>query len=350
MHLFHLAGVRLILRQAIPLSEASPYSLLRPSAAPWRTVGSPEPQEREFGSAWIPAPFAVETPLRGLPGDRLKLEYQVAAQPGGGWLNLGAAGAGSLPNRLLLSRYAEPGGRGEQRISLEPLSVSGGRLLLAWLPAGANGGRLQLNKLEIINAARPFQRQATWGEVEAFENRDALPRALIVHQAAVLTDWNRIVERMRDSTRFLPSQEVILEHTDREVETVQRWSALGGRAGPGEGAKIVGYGSQRVEMIAQLARPGFLVFSDTYSPGWRAYVENRGRWQEVEVRPADLAFRAVFLLDGRYRIRWVYQPLSFRIGLWSSLASLLGILGLALRMGLGPKTRQTYTNCNKTSS
>jgi len=347
MHLFHLAGVREILRQAMPLSDASPYSLLKPFAAQWRMLSRPGPGERGFESAWIPAPFKAETPLSGLPGDRLLLEYQVEAQPGGGWLNLAAARPGSVPNRLLLSRYLGPSGMGEQRISLEPLSIAEGRFLLAWLPAAAKAGQLKLKRLEIINPVRPFQRQAGWGEVEAFENRDALPRAFIVHQAMIFPDWNRLVERLRDSTRFLPSQEVILEDTDREVEVVQRGAARGGAAGPGEGAEIVHYGSQAVEMICRLTRPGFLVFSDTYSSGWRAYVENRGIWQEVKVRPADLAFRAVFLLDGIHRIRWVYQPLSFRLGLWTSLASLASILGLVITRGkrrsvnLGPGPKLT---------
>lgn len=332
LHLFHLAGVRLILRQEMPLPLASPYSLLSPLAAQWQIVGLSDPKTQGIaGAGPLSPPFRAEVPLSALPGDQLHLEYQAQAGSDGGWLTLTAALATPSSYRLLWSRYAPPSAGGQPRLSLEPLATAEGRLRLTWLSAGAEPSRLRLTRLELVNPRRPFQRVAEWGAVSAFVNQEALPRAGIVHQATLITDWEHLLPYLNDSSRFLPSQEVLLETSDREVEAIQRLAGPAGAPGPGEEVQIISYGAERVEMVAQLSRPGWVVFSDTYFPGWRAYVNAKGGWREVKVRPANLAFRALGMWDGVHQIRWLYQPVSFRIGLWVSLASLLSLLGLMVR-------------------
>ena len=338
MHLFHLAGVQEILSQALPVSYSSPYSLLK-SLWPWRVIGPAGAFQPGAEGETLTAPVGAESLLSSLPGDQLQLEYRSASGPAGGWLNLLAAPPKPGAPGLLLSRYLRPGQGEEARVSLATFSRTSGNLRLAWLPLADQGCRLLFKRLEVMNPDRPFQRQEQWGAVEVFKNREALPRVFIVHRVALIKDWTRIAERMDDSLRFIPSQEVVLEGADPEVEAAQRWFALTRQTASGEKVEIQSYGSQRVEMRARLKEPGFLVFSDTYFPGWRAYLREQGSWREVKVRPADLAFRAVFLLEGTHAIRWIYRPLSFRVGLWSSLTSLVGFSALLLAFGLGPRRR-----------
>lgn len=65
------------------------------------------------------------------------------------------------------------------------------------------------------------------------------------------------------------------------------------------------------------------VFSDTYYPGWNAYVDGK----QTEIIPANIRYRAIVVPDGDRDIEFVYQPKSFRLGLIvTAFAALLVLL------------------------
>lgn len=72
-----------------------------------------------------------------------------------------------------------------------------------------------------------------------------------------------------------------------------------------------------VKIFARVENNGVLVLTDTYYPGWRAFVDGK----ETKIFPADVAFRAVALRKGEHSVEFLYLPLSFKIGLWSTLMS-----------------------------
>ena len=84
----------------------------------------------------------------------------------------------------------------------------------------------------------------------------------------------------------------------------------------------------RVQVEADLARPGYVVLVDTYDSRWRAKVDGQG----VTVLRANVAFRAVQVPAGRHRIEFVYRPPSLLLGLAISAAALLGGLPFLLRL------------------
>jgi uncharacterized membrane protein YfhO len=69
---------------------------------------------------------------------------------------------------------------------------------------------------------------------------------------------------------------------------------------------------------ADVRRPSYLIVSDTYYPGWMAFVDGA----EAEVLRADYAFRAVALGPGAHEVRMVYRPLLFKIGIVFSAAGI----------------------------
>ncbi len=69
-----------------------------------------------------------------------------------------------------------------------------------------------------------------------------------------------------------------------------------------------------------------LFVSDTYYPGWKAYVDG----QEAKIYLADFAFRAIKVPKGKHEIRMVYRPDSFFNGLKISLYSLVFLVSLLI--------------------
>jgi hypothetical protein len=62
-----------------------------------------------------------------------------------------------------------------------------------------------------------------------------------------------------------------------------------------------------------------VVFSETYDPGWKAFVDG----QPAEIYQANYLFRAVPVSAGTHRIEMRYAPSSLRLGVSVSLATLL---------------------------
>lgn len=66
-----------------------------------------------------------------------------------------------------------------------------------------------------------------------------------------------------------------------------------------------------VEVHTQSDGPAYLVLADTFDPGWSATVDGR----ETPIRPAYVAFRAVFVSKGSHTVLFRYQPAGFKLGL-----------------------------------
>jgi len=157
--------------------------------------------------------------------------------------------------------------------------------------------------------------------------RAPVPRARIVHRAIAAPDEETSFARTVDAGRDLALSAVI--------ETAAPLPEL---AEPPTGARedvaLVVDLPERVEISATLAAPGFLVLTDTWYPGWLAEVDGAS----TPILRADHGFRAVHLPAGTHRVVFRYAPRSLRIGLWISLAALLGVVVLLVpprRAGAG---------------
>jgi uncharacterized membrane protein YfhO len=92
-------------------------------------------------------------------------------------------------------------------------------------------------------------------------------------------------------------------------------------------ARIVDLRPDRVDVDAQLDGPGYLVLVDAYDPGWQASIDGNA----TRVLRANVAFRAVQVPAGAHHIRFVYRPLSVKVGLAVSglAAACAAVLSLA---------------------
>jgi uncharacterized membrane protein YfhO len=82
-----------------------------------------------------------------------------------------------------------------------------------------------------------------------------------------------------------------------------------------------------VKVDVETSSPGFLILGDTYFPGWKANVDGK----RVPIYRADYLLRAVAVEKGSHRVVFLYQPLSFRIGLGLTIISGVIILGCLRR-------------------
>jgi hypothetical protein len=121
-----------------------------------------------------------------------------------------------------------------------------------------------------------------------FENKNVLPRAFFVHSDLIGKEipW---------------AKEDIDEKSPVDVK---------------------GYTNNSVTLSVNNSREGYIILTDTFFPGWKAYVDGN----KEEIKKTALAFRAVYLEPGNHEVVFKYQPFSFHLGFWVSAISLLAIL------------------------
>lgn len=129
--------------------------------------------------------------------------------------------------------------------------------------------------------------------VNVYEWDGALPRTFIVHEAVELADRRHAAgalaalgERTADET-FLPGPVPELERC----------------AGPEE-ARIVESSENRVVVEARLGCRGMVILSDTWFPGWRAWVDGR----RTRIHEAYAVVRGVVVDGGAHRIEFRSLP------------------------------------------
>jgi hypothetical protein len=151
--------------------------------------------------------------------------------------------------------------------------------------------------------------------IKIYENKTALPRAFVAPHARILPSPGDVLQALTDPT-FTPRDTVLLEESPPMPAGREPAEARP------DTAAIVAYEAMRVAVEVE-TKGGFLVLTDTFYPGWRAYVNG----VERPILRADYLFRAVPLEPGRHRVEFVYRPRSFTVGAGISLLT-LGIVML----------------------
>lgn len=147
-----------------------------------------------------------------------------------------------------------------------------------------------------------------------FENKDAQPRAFVVQNAIYMSRDSDIMNALRNMSFDWRSSVVI----SGQNHTVQYPSSE-------NNVRIVKYEPAYIKILVNMTQPGFLVLSDSYYPGWNAYINGN----RTEILRANYAFRAVALPNGENVVEFKYEPLSFYVG---GLISLIGLLILIIAM------------------
>jgi hypothetical protein len=136
-----------------------------------------------------------------------------------------------------------------------------------------------------------------------------LPRTYIVANVRFMDNDDRVLDAL---AVFDPASEVIVSGNGRDVTgqamNDSDWTS-----------RVSRYTGSLVEIRTQSRKEGFLVFSDTYYPGWQAWVDG----VEYPVMRANYDFRAVQLPAGEHTVVFKFTSRYLMAGLLISLAGIL---------------------------
>jgi hypothetical protein len=238
-------------------------------------------------------------------------------------------------------------------ISVTPLTRDDGYELLYARIEGLSGKREDLIKENTI---------------KLYRKREAHPRAWVVRNFRVLE--SKEILSMLKGKNFHPGKEVLFEEepkwTDNpphpplekgEEERLAKGGApknkMGGHRGPplqkiksvGEPhsglPEFISESNNRLVLRVKAKGNTLLVLSDTFYPGWKAFVDGK----EEKILRANYNFRTVPLTAGTHRVEFVYDPLSFKLGAiitFLTIVSCIGV-GLILRRRKGRPQRAAPT-------
>lgn len=179
----------------------------------------------------------------------------------------------------------------------------------------------------------PFQEwQAVYADeaVVIWENDSVMPRAFVVGE----DHWD---------DKWLPNDAG--EFVYRDFQTPSQSLEIPDY----EPAAITNDSGREKFLDVSFTQDSWLVVSETYMPGWRAFVRPQGAGEDeetaFEVQLVLANFQGVQLPAGDWTVRLVYSPASFQIGLFGSVISVAFIVFL-----LGTWFWQAYVGINTEES
>ncbi len=157
--------------------------------------------------------------------------------------------------------------------------------------------------------------------VMVYENLGVAPRAftLPASSATLLPGVDAVGEALMS---YDPRSYVLLEESpDAWIGPARQLPEFPAAAAAGElrAQPFAAYTPNEVTVEATVKQPAWLVFGDTFFPGWKAFVRPPGADAEVEVPIARVAgnFRGVYLEESAL-VRFKYSPNSVKVGAFVS--------------------------------
>lgn len=155
-----------------------------------------------------------------------------------------------------------------------------------------------------------------------YKNTSALPRAFFVRSAVQYASPDDFSKKFY-ANDFDMHTSVLLE---------KKVSGLSGTSGR---VTHSSYTPEHISLQTNTDGKELLVMTDTYYPGWKAYVDGR----ETPILKANFAFRAVEVPKGMHTIIFSYQPASFSVG---AALTIMGVVGFILFLVFIKKANVSY--------
>lgn len=150
--------------------------------------------------------------------------------------------------------------------------------------------------------------------VAVYENRQAMARAFLVHRIVPVDDAITALAVMAREG-FDPRTTAVIEGAEPVSQQLEQGSA-------GETTAITIDARNRVDVDVAASTPAYLILSDTYYPGWNAYVDGI----PANIYRANGSMRAVKVPAGRHVVSFVFAPRSLRISFYVSVGALVVLI------------------------
>lgn len=141
-----------------------------------------------------------------------------------------------------------------------------------------------------------------------YENMKFVPRIHFVTSVFYVSSDSEAYKVMT-SSNFDPARSAV----------IQGLPVFSGAAGPHFELQDLKESPKSISFSIRHESPGYLVFSEAFYPGWKVYVNQ----VDSTVVPANGAFSAVFLPEGKQQILRLYRPASLQIGAALSFGSVV---------------------------
>jgi len=151
-------------------------------------------------------------------------------------------------------------------------------------------------------------------QVRVIENRNALPRAWIVHEAQQVAPGEALAPLAAGTVD--PRQVVLVEEPPPAMAQPSDPAA--------DRATVTTYEPDGLRLQTRTIAPGLLVLSEVAYPAWRAYVDG----EPVEILTANHILRAIPIPPGEHTVEFRFESRALRLGVAISLLAVLVLLGL----------------------
>ena len=153
----------------------------------------------------------------------------------------------------------------------------------------------------------------------SLQRRDTyLPRAFFLYQTHTAKTYDALLEYLKSPDFNYRTTALLEEEPEiqlKQLDTIPTWHAT-----------ITSYHNNSILLDVATPEDGFLVLSETYYPGWKAYVDGK----RTKVYQTDFNLRGLFVLKGTHLVEMRFEPDSFMRGAAISISSLLVcIFGIA---------------------
>jgi hypothetical protein len=162
-----------------------------------------------------------------------------------------------------------------------------------------------------------FRHVASLPGNELFENLSVMPRFFLVRQVKPTTS-------LAEARSLIQKREIDFRRTaivDRELAPFPP-----GDSGGTDQIKVLAYQPASLELSIRTSAPAFLVLSETYYPGWKAWLDGK----PAPIYPTDIAFRGLVVPPGNHDVRMEFRPTILAISLGVSLCTAILLVILVL--------------------
>lgn len=167
---------------------------------------------------------------------------------------------------------------------------------------------------------------------QIFQNNLVFPRAFLVGHYDIINNNQAILDKMFNKD-FSLQDKIVLEN-DPQIGQLNGF--------PGE-AKIISFSPNIINIKTNAKNKSMLFLSNPYYPGWIAKVDG----SNVPIYRANYAFQAVPVNEGNHNVELIYDPQSFRIGVYLALLGILGVVMLLFARILAPQASFSFLRKQK---